>query len=132
MAQLVKRFACIIPAGTLQSANFAVQCGFPASQVQQINIRVPPGPRGNVGFRIGSGGNPIFPDNAGGYVITDNDYITWPVTGQPDAGSWELEGYNNGQYDHVIYVEFLLSPIGSNSLPAPSSVPAIVGAQVTG
>ena len=132
MAQVVKSFAVTIPAGTLQSANFSSSVNIGTSDVAQINVRVPPGPRGNVGFQIGSGGVPVVPSNAGGFVITDDDYIEWPVTDMLETGAWDILGYNLGQYDHTIYVTFLYDLVNLNASGSSAAVPVVAGTVVTG
>lgn len=113
MARQVFSFAILIPTGTLKSANFSSPMTFPDREVQEIEIRVPPGPRGEVGFAIGSSGVAILPTNAGAFIVTDDERINWPVEEQHDSGSWTLFGYNTGQFDHTIYVRFLVTMPGS-------------------
>jgi hypothetical protein len=61
-----------------------------------------------------SGGTAVIP-TGGGYIITDNDSATWPLTGQPDGGSWEVTGYNTDIYDHSVYLQFLLTLVTDTS-----------------
>lgn len=136
MAVEIRRFTFTIPAGTLKTALKTQVVTFPPRVVTQINIRVPPGPAGQMGFSIGSSGNPVIPIDPGTFVVTDNERIEWPLERFWDSGSWEFFGYNLGQYDHSVYIEFLcdlvpiapppvtpvLSPLViSSTSPAPPS-----------
>jgi hypothetical protein len=56
-------------------------------------------------------GQQIIPINSGGWIISDDDKITWPVQGLPESGAWQLIGYNTDIYDHTIQVRFLTSLI---------------------
>lgn len=109
MAVEVRSFSPVIPAGTPVSAGWSADLSFPARVVDRIQVRVPPGPRGAVGFAIGSAGTSIIPYNPGEWIITDDESIDWPLEGQFDSGAWTLFAYNLGRQDHTIYIRFLLS-----------------------
>lgn len=109
MAQEIRQFAVKIPAGTAISAGFKADMSFPPRVVTEIDVRVPPGPRGEVGFSIGSAGVAVIPYQSGQYIVTDDASIKWPLEGYIDSGSWTLFGYNTGSFDHTIYVTFLLA-----------------------
>lgn len=82
-------------------------------------MRIPPGPRGLVGFALGSAGQNIIPYNNGQWIIADDDTINWPLEDYLDSGAWQLQGYNLGQYDHTIYLRFLLDLV-QRSTAAPT------------
>lgn len=109
MAQEVRSFTVTIPAGTQIAAGFTADLSFPARQVQGLEILVPPGPRGVMGFAIGAAGVPVIPIQRGTYIVTDDDKIVWPLEGFWDSGSWTLFGYNTGRYPHSIEVRFLVA-----------------------
>jgi hypothetical protein len=128
--QLVYSFDVTIPPGTPQSANYSVSCAFPAAVVSKITIKVPPGPRGNMGFAIGGSGTAVLPYGAGQFIVTDNEDISWDVTDQMDSGAWEVFGYNNGNQPHTIYVRFLCDPAdgaSSTAIADPIASSALVG-----
>lgn len=107
----IRSFAPVIPAGTPQSAPVTVNLAFPPRLVQAVTWQVPPGPSGLMGWRLTmSGGNAVIPVG-GGWIVADNRSGSWPLTGMPDSGAWELTGYNTDVYDHAVYLEFLLGLI---------------------
>lgn len=112
MAQEIREFTFTIPAGTPIATPVNTPLSMPARVVQQINIRIPPGPRGNMGFQIGSTNVQIIPATPGTWVIRDDDVIEWPLANQIDSGSWEAFGYNTGIYPHTIYISFLVAVPG--------------------
>jgi hypothetical protein len=122
MSREIRAFAPTIPACTPQSAPVAFSLAMPARIVDQIDIRVPPGPNGLMGFQITSANQPIIPYNAGAFVIANDERIIWALTNQITSGAWQLMGYNTGQYDHTVYVRFLLSLTGT-SAPDPTGSP---------
>lgn len=112
MAVQVLEYAVTTPAGTLSTGPQVTSLGFPPAQVDRIEVRVPPGPAGVLGFRIGSGGVQIIPYNDGGWVVTDDEVIGWDLTDQIESGAWQLISYNTGSLPHTVYVRFLLTPYG--------------------
>ena len=118
----VRSFAAVIPAGTTADAPVTVDVSFPPRVVTAIRWRVPPGPAGLMGWRLTmSGGVAVIPVG-GGWIIANDETETWPLTDQPDSGSWEVTGYNTGGYDHAVYLDFLLDLVGT-AAAAPDLVP---------
>lgn len=104
----VRAFQCLIPAKTAKATPVVVSLAMPARIVRTIEITVPRGPSGLVGFALGSAGQNVIPYNNGAWIVTDDEKITWDVDEQIDSGAWQLQGYNTGQYDHTVYLRFLL------------------------
>lgn len=112
MAREVRRFGVTIPAGTTKASGFTADLSFPQRVVRRIEIRVPPGPKGEVGFRLGAAGVQVIPSEAGAYVITDDELIPWDLEGLWDSGSWTLFAYNTGRYPHTLEFRFLVDLVG--------------------
>lgn len=123
MAREVRAYAATIPAGTPASAPIVVDMSFPTRIVEELEILIPPGPNGLVGFRVANAGVPVIPYNVGGWIIANNETLHIPLEGQITSGSWQLVGYNTGVYDHTIYPRFLLAVAGGGAvaLSAPTS-----------
>lgn len=68
-----------------------------------------------MGFSIGSSGQQIIPYGIGEYIVTDDEKMEWALEQQIDSGSWELFGYNTGDFDHTVYITFLVNPITTNT-----------------
>ena len=94
----------------------------PPRLVNQVEIRVPPGPRGELGFALGAAGQPVIPRAAGTFVVTDDERIEWPLEGQIDSGAWECFTYNTGALPHTVYLRFLVS-VPSPEIGAPVFTP---------
>lgn len=109
MAREIREFQFTIPVGTAESLPLEMNMTFPTRIVNMLQITVPPGPLGYMGFRIAAAGNPIIPYNDGGWIVTNDEKIEWPLEDYIDSGAWQIQGYNNGIYDHTVYVRFLLS-----------------------
>lgn len=122
MSQEIREYVATIPAGTPIATPVTIDIEFPARSVQQIDVRVPPGPKGCMGFQLGTGGMPVIPANLGQWIVADDEVFHWPLEGYWDSGSWDVFGYNTGTFPHSIYLTFQLNPITQPSTaPAPIS-----------
>lgn len=123
MAVEIHVFQVTIPAGTLKGTPQKTTLTMPPREVNKVVIRVPPGPRGEVGFALGSSGVAVFPREAGTFVVTDDEVIPWDVESQWNSGSWQLFGYNTGSFDHTIEIRFHVSLTGGTDQgPQPLAV----------
>jgi hypothetical protein len=127
MAQEQRRFSITIPANTPRSAGFTADLSFPARIVRKITIRVPPGPRGEVGFAIGAAGQAVLPYNVGAYIVTDDEVIPWELDGFWDSGSWTLFAYNTGVFAHTLEVRFEVDVPQEVAAAGVVIVPSLVG-----
>lgn len=120
MAIEIRTVQVTVPAGSLSTAPYTQQVTFPARVVTQINVKVPPGPRGQLGFALGTSGMPVIPVGPGNWIITDDEEISFPLVGYWDSGSWEVFAYNMGNYNHTLYLTFLLDLVTiQQSAPTP-------------
>lgn len=108
MADEIRQNTLDIPAGTTPAAPALVDCTFPPRNVTGIEIVVPPGVNGLVGFRILNSGVAVIPYDSDAWIVTNNEVISWPITSAINSGSWQVEGYNTGTNDHTIYFRWLL------------------------
>lgn len=107
MANQIFAFQCTVPAGTAIATPFTQSLVMPPQVISSIEVIVPPGPRGQMGFQIGSSGNQILPADFGTWFVTDDERVRWDLTGQITSGGWEFFGYNLGIYAHSVYLRFL-------------------------
>lgn len=111
MAISVTALTATIPASTAKATPFTVALTIGSNVVNKIRWRVPPGPRGNLGWYLSMGGVQVLPDDKGAFVVADDEYDDWEIEGLPDSGAWQLTGYNTGTYDHTVYLYFFTTPI---------------------
>lgn len=107
MASEVWEFTVTIPAGTSATAYQVTNLPMPPRDIQTIEWRIPPGPRGLVGFALGAAGQPTIPYGYGQWIIGDDDRGSWTVTRQIESGAWQCFAYNTGSFPHTIYLRFL-------------------------
>ena len=118
MASEVRAFTLTIPAGTPSTAPIITDVSFPPRRVDGIEIIVPSGPSGLVGFAVLNSGVRVIPYQSDPWIITSGESINWPLERQIDSGSWQVAGYNTGVNQHQIFFRFLLSLVGSPAAPA--------------
>lgn len=110
MATQYRRFAVTIPAGTPKATPVVINTRFEPFTVTQINIRIPPGPLGQMGFQIASSRVQVIPWATGQFIVANDEPLSYPVTDAPNSGDWQVIGYNTGVFDHTIQVEFAMDP----------------------
>lgn len=113
MASRIEQFQCTIAAGTAIATPQTFPLTFNRGIVQKLEITVPPGPSGLVGFQITHSGSVIIPYNSATFIVTDNEHIEWDVENYPTGSAWGLRGYNLDVYAHSIFVRFLIRETGS-------------------
>lgn len=111
MAREVRQFQVTVATGTTTTAPQVTALTMPARIVRRVTVRVPPGPRGVVGFQLASGGVPFIPYNTGGWLVADDATIPLDLVGAIDTGAWQLIAYNTGTYTHDLFLTFELDPV---------------------
>lgn len=106
MAREVYRFSVRVPAGTLQSAPQVTQLSIPVREVRSVEVTVPPGPHGLVGFQFTSGSGQVLPVNAGQFIVMDGRTRRWDLNDYMTSGAWALTAYNTGVNDHTLEIAF--------------------------
>lgn len=130
MAQEVREFAVLVPAGTPVAVPQVTDISFPQRIVRVVGWRVPPGPSGVMGWALTSAGAPVIPAQLGAWIIADNQAAEWDLDGYLDSGNWQVTAYNTGVYDHSLYLTFqldLIPPAAPLSPPSPGSGAGVIG-----
>lgn len=122
MAREVRSYSGTIPAGTAKTAPVTLDMSFPPRVVDRIIVTVPTGCNGSVGFRIIAAGMPVIPIQLNTWIVTSGTEVSIPTDGYHDSGSWQLQAYNTGNFDHTLSVLFHLSLVATDSTP-PAMIP---------
>ncbi len=117
MAREIRAFTCTVPANTAQAAPATFDIGFPPRVVDTVELVIPPGPSGTVGFYLANSAVRVIPYDSDDWLIMSGEKVSWPLDGYIDSGAWELHAYNTGVQDHTIYVRFLLSLTTGSTTP---------------
>lgn len=108
MAVEIRQFTVTIPAGTAPGVPVRADVSFPPRVVDRVEIRVPPGPSGLMGFALQNSGVTVIPYNSDAFIVTADEVIGWDLTGYITSGSWQVLGYNTDTNDHSVFIRFLL------------------------
>lgn len=107
-ADRLEPFEVTVPAGTLEASPQRTALSFLDGNVTDINILIPPGPSGFVGFRIEYDGEPVIPGRGRPFIVGDDERIEWPIRGYPTGGGWELVAFNTDVFEHTLYLRFYI------------------------
>lgn len=97
-----------VPAGTLSTAPVTALLFAQRAQLMRLEVRVPPGPSGLVGFRFTHSNEQVIPKIAGTWIVTDNEVITWQLDDLSSQPDWRISAYNADVFDHTLFVRVLL------------------------
>lgn len=130
MAREVYRFSVTVPAGTLQSAPQVSPLTMPERVVRSVEVTVPPGPHGLVGFQFTHQGSQLLPINPGQFIVMDGRTRRWDIEEYLTTGAWQLTAYNTGSFPHTLEIGFECDLLPRSSTLAgfqPLPVDALVG-----
>lgn len=114
---MVRQFTATIPAGTLLATPVTVPLALDFVDIESVDLEVPPGPSGLMGFYLARSGQQVIPYESGEWLIWDDRFDSWYLTDQPTGSGWQVVGYNLDDYDHSVVVRFHTNPV----VPAASS-----------
>jgi len=119
VSQEIWSFQVTIAAGTAITNPQRTSTTLPTRKVDELEIVVPPGPAGLMGFAVTMGGVNVIPIQSGTYVVTDDEKISWPLTNLPNTGAWQISGYNTGDFPHTIYLRWLVDIVERGAANSP-------------
>ncbi|HEY1716214.1 MAG TPA: hypothetical protein VGG07_25175 [Solirubrobacteraceae bacterium] len=123
MAERVLQYTATIPAGTAIDAPATVTFPLDGWDIETIDLQVPPGPAGTMGFYLANNGLPWVPRNNGEWLVWDDEKLTVIPTGYPSGSGWGVTGYNLGNWDHAVIVRFHVNPVAYG---APANSPYVI------
>jgi len=135
MAAEIHQFTVTIPALTAMSSPVTIDLALDYFDIESVDLEVPPGPAGLMGFYLARSGQQWIPYEAGEFIVWDDRFDSWTLEDQPTSAGWEVVGYNTDVFDHVVVVRFHVNIIGAAPAPPPPVVNIIssplVGATTT-
>lgn len=118
-------FTLTIPPGFTPNAPAVVPVIFEDVRLDAVDIRVPPGPNGQVGFYITLTGTTIVPWGEGAQWIIANDEPLHFDVGTEANGGVAIVCYNLGVWPHTLYFRFQGVPMAlvAAAVPIATIVP---------
>lgn len=117
MATRIEPFEVLTPRGTLEASFQRTALPFQDGRVERIEILVPPGPSGLVGFKVAHSNQSVIPISSSTWNIADGVKFDWQLTNFPTGDAWELWTYNTDVYDHTLYLWFHVHDFEADSVP---------------
>ena len=121
MATRIEVVAVPVPPGTPIAAPIVVPMNFDDGRVDGLEIVIPDGPAGLVGFQIRHSKQAIIPYDGVSFLIGNNETIKWPLETFPEADKWDVRIYNKGVFVHTLYFRWLITDV----IMAPSLPPLV-------
>lgn len=123
MPTIVHQYTASFPANTPIASPVTVPIGAPGEVVVFIDVEVPPGPAGLMGFYIAYNGARVVPRENAEYIIWDDQSDTWYLDDYPTTGAWSVVGYNLSiAYAHAVTIRFHDDPLPTPTAPSGVSV----------
>jgi hypothetical protein len=123
-ATRVETFDVLVPAGTPKAAPLETLTPWNPGELVGLEVGVPDGPNGTVGFRVALAHSPVIPRTEGAWIVANAETLSWPLAAYGNTGAWSVFAYNSDIFDHVLHVRYLVADFAS--LPAsPAELPAV-------
>jgi hypothetical protein len=125
VATRVLPFTVTIPAGTQKTAPVTIPLALDNWELESLDLEVPPGPSGLMGFQVYNNGVAWVPYGGGNWLVWDDVRERYSLTDQPNASGWAVVGYNTGVFDHAVILRFHVNPPTPPTV-AGSSTPLVI------
>jgi len=125
VANRIEPFSVTIPAATAIATPQTTALVFDDGIVRHMDITVPPGPSGLVGFVVVYNVQTVIPYKGSNWIIADDRVIPWDLDGFPTGRGWGLRGYNLDANPHTIYLEFHVDEIPVTPARLPAIIPIV-------
>lgn len=111
MAYRVIPFTSTIPAGTPIATPVTIPLTLDNWTIEQIDLEVPPGPSGLMGFQVYNNGVAWIPYGTGNWIVWDDHSEQYSLRDQPNGSGWAIVGYNLGLFPHSVTTRWHVNPI---------------------
>lgn len=125
MADRYQYFEFTYPAQNGAAVPVTNDTSFPQGVVQQVDITIPYGADGLIGFQVLSGKSSVIPYNSPLFLLRPGGTWSFPVSNQPASGSWQFSAYNADYLPHTVQVLFYINESGPTVSAPPSTLPVM-------
>ena len=122
MAGSIRQTTATIPANTPKTAPYVAPITLDYFDIESVDLEVPPGPAGLMGFYLARSGQQVIPYESGEFLVWDDRFDSWYLTDQPTGSGWQIVGYNLDVYDHDVVVRFHVNLIAQAQNVTPPSL----------
>lgn len=129
MADEIRHSSVTVTAGTLKAAPQETDVSFPGGDVERLDIFIPAGNAGLLGFQISYAHTPVIPYNVGEFIVGEDERLRFDMERYGDSGSWQVRAYNLDVWDHILFIVFHLKIVRQQFViiggPVPYVAPSI-------
>jgi hypothetical protein len=119
------------PAGTPEATPIETPFTFAAGQVRTIEITIPAGHAFTTGIAIAASHTPVLPWTAGGYLIGDDDHLSYDIIDPLQNGAWSVFTYNTDRVNpHSWQIRWLVKDLAT--IPKPQRLTLLPPAAIYG
>ena len=111
MATRIEIVAVTVAPGTPVANPQITAMNFDDGRVDGLEIVIPDGPAGMVGFQIRHSNQVIIPYDGVTFIVANNETIKWPLETFPEADKWDVRIYNKGVFTHTLYFRWLITDV---------------------
>ena len=104
MADRIEAPTITIPPGTTKAVPQLTALSLQDSIVERIQVVIPPGPSGLMGFAFVHSGQQVIPFKDGEWIVVDDQRLDWPIEHFPTGDKWSVKAYNLDVHAHTIYL----------------------------
>lgn len=112
----------VVPANTPILAPVQAPLYANRAAIEQLEVLVPPGPSGLVGFAFWHSSRQVIPKIDGTWIIADGETVRIQIADLNPFPNWTIRAYNLDSYPHTLYVRVALD---DTVTVVPDTVPLI-------
>ena len=128
MASLIHQYTVSIPADTAKASPYSADLPLPQECVESVDLEVPPGPNGNMGFYLAMSGQQVVPLEVGTFIVWNDRFDSWYLNDYPTTGAWSVVGYNLDTVNaHEVTVRFHDNPISASTTSPTVTISTVTG-----
>lgn len=127
-ASRVEVYDVLAPAGTPKATPLEVPTQWAAGELVSVDVRIPDGCAGLVGFQLLYAHAQAIPTTPGAWIIGNDEVFAADVTGHLNGGQWSVNVYNLDRFDHSLHVRYHvvdLSLLGGGLPLSPTTTPVL-------
>jgi hypothetical protein len=125
VAQRIETPVVTVAAGVAIAAPTTTALSLRDAILERVEVKVPPGPSGVLGFRILHSGQTVIPFRSADWIIADDETLAWDVEGYPTGSKWSVQAYNTGIYPHSLYFRFLFRELAIPGIKPVEIIPIV-------
>ena len=121
MSAEIHQYTATVPANTPKTALYTYSIPITNYIIESVDLEVPPGPAGLMGFYLARSGVSWIPYEADEFLVWDDRFDSWSLDAQPTGLGWQIVAYNDDAvFSHDVVVRFHVNPVVVPLAPSPS------------